>query len=613
MRFASIISAALLLALPSFSQQLDHVRVENLDDGFEAAQELEYAGYTVVEGGITPTSVELHATPYEVVALENQGYETSMIAVGRPLQEVMQSLASKAVPAGYPTVAEILASMTATEAAYPSIAKVINVTQTYGAPQTHDGQDMYILKISDNVDVEEDEPAMLVVPAHHSNEIGGNVVGLVAIDELTTNYASDPEIQAIVDGNELFIAVTWNPDGLDYVHFVNQNWRKNRRPNGGSSYGVDLNRNYGAGWSAPCSGSTNTNSGNYKGPSAFSEPESETLRRLSLDQHFTKVVDFHSSGRETLWEFACATHPWASFMLQTAKALSTAAGYGTANRPPSAEGEQYEWQFTQGHWAHLIEIGSSQQPPYASAEAEANQLFGAIKWMAEQAYFLSGHVTDACSGAPVETQITFVGVVPPFGGTFSTDSLHGRYDLMPAFGSYTVQFSAAGYTTQSFPVTITGAPVVIDVALVPTSSVATNYCTPGTSASGCQATLDAVGTASASASTGFVVTASSVEGAGSGQFYYGMSGSQANPWGNGTSYRCVAPPTMRAGVMSMGGTNGGCDGGVSQDLNALWTAKPPKNPGAGSTVCLQLWYRDPQNTSNRTTSFSDAIEFGVCP
>ena len=28
---------------------------------------------------------------------------------------------------------------------------------------------------------------------------------------------------------------------------------------------------------------------------------------------------------------------------------------------------------------------------------------------------------------------------------------------------------------------------------------------------------------------------------------------------------------------------------------------------------IQFWYRDPLNTSNQTTSLSDAIEVGVCP
>ena len=35
--------------------------------------------------------------------------------------------------------------------------------------------------------------------------------------------------------------------------------------------------------------------------------------------------------------------------------------------------------------------------------------------------------------------------------------------------------------------------------------------------------------------------------------------------------------------------------------------------GAGAVVQAQLWYRDPLNTSNQTTSLSDAIEFIVAP
>ena len=64
------------------------------------------------------------------------------------------------------------------------------------------------------------------------------------------------------------------------------------------------------------------------------------------------------------------------------------------------------------------------------------------------------------------------------------------------------------------------------------------------------------------------------------------------------------------------GTPGLCDGSFTQDLNALWCPacpNPAKNPGAGSVVQAQLWYRDPLNTSNQTTSLSDAIEFSVGP
>jgi agmatine/peptidylarginine deiminase len=147
-------------------------------------------------------------------------------------------------------------------------------------------------------------------------------------------------------------------------------------------------------------------------------------------------------------------------------------------------------------------------------------------------------------------------------------------------------------------------------------STAIAYCTAGTSASGCRAQLTAVGTASATAPSGFDLQAVSVEGSKDGLFFLGTNGRQATPWGSGTSYQCVVPPVRRAGLLAGVGTNGACDGSFSQDLNALWCPtcpKPAKNPGAGGIVQAQLWYRDPLSTSNRSTSLSDALEFLVAP
>jgi len=157
------------------------------------------------------------------------------------------------------------------------------------------------------------------------------------------------------------------------------------------------------------------------------------------------------------------------------------------------------------------------------------------------------------------------------------------------------------------------APAAILGSLDPTCGLATNYCTAGVSANGCQATLSTTGVPSATAASGFTLIASNVEGGKDGVFFQGTSGQQANTWGNGTSFQCVVPPVSRLGLLPGNGTGGACDGTKSQDLNALWTAKPAKNPGVGAVVQAQLWYRDPGNTSNQTTSLSDAIEFTVCP
>jgi hypothetical protein len=148
------------------------------------------------------------------------------------------------------------------------------------------------------------------------------------------------------------------------------------------------------------------------------------------------------------------------------------------------------------------------------------------------------------------------------------------------------------------------------------ASPASIYCTAGISASGCRAVLHHLGGPSASAPSGFSLVASEVEGAKDGLYYFGTHGRQANPWGNGTSYQCVVPPLVRLPVMAGTGTAGQCDGWFTLDLNAHWCPtcpKPDHNPGVGTTVQAQLWYRDPLSTSNQTTSLSDAIELVVAP
>ncbi len=142
------------------------------------------------------------------------------------------------------------------------------------------------------------------------------------------------------------------------------------------------------------------------------------------------------------------------------------------------------------------------------------------------------------------------------------------------------------------------------------------YCTSGTSASGCVPRIGAKGFASTTATSGFRLFALDFEGGKDGMFFIGVNGRQANPWGNGTSYQCVVPPVWRGGVLDGQGTEGLCDNSIGQDWNALWCPpcpKPAKNPGAGAKVQAQFWYRDPYNTSNQTTSLTNAIEFELCP
>jgi hypothetical protein len=71
-------------------------------------------------------------------------------------------------------------------------------------------------------------------------------------------------------------------------------WRKNRR-NNGTSFGVDINRNYGYNWGFDNAGSSPTSSSDtYRGPSAFSEPETQAMRNFCNTRQFVSALNAHT-------------------------------------------------------------------------------------------------------------------------------------------------------------------------------------------------------------------------------------------------------------------------------------------------------------------------------
>ncbi|PYM63467.1 MAG: hypothetical protein DME11_16895, partial [Candidatus Rokuibacteriota bacterium] len=450
------------------------VRIETSDPVALRAQ-LERAGYDVVEA--PPDSpVEVVVSRAELQRLKRRGLNAVVIEEGRPLQEVLQQQAAlqpqilAAVPANYRDLNGIINRMREIASANPSISQVVDLTAIYNTPTTFQGRHLFALKISDNVAADEDEPAVLIVSTHHAREIGAPVIALDAAERLIAGYRSgDPRITSAVNGHAIWIAPVWNPDGYDYVFTVNNLWRKNRRifANG---VGVDQNRNYPQGWnSTVCSGSTLVSSDTYKGPSPASEAETQTMMTWSQNERFAKVIDYHSTGREVLYSYHCLSHPFTSWMLQEATAISQASGYGGATRLPSAEGEHQEWEFAQmGAYAFLIETHTQFQPPYDSALAEAAMVWPGILSVIERPISISGHVTDAVTGAALEARIELLNVTFPNGETNSSGGRYGRYHMFLPPGTYDVRFSKAGYVSVVRTVSVTSSSAtVMDIRLAP--------------------------------------------------------------------------------------------------------------------------------------------------
>lgn len=397
-----------------------------------------------------------------------RGYKPVFIERGRPMNEIQAGRGE-----GYPDLAEVEGLMAEAAAAYPSICKLVDLTTELGAPTTFEGRHLYALKISDNVNQEEDEPSMLVVSTHHARELVTPVIALLAIERFTSQYGIDATLTQIVDQHELWIAPVWNPDGYNEVFVGNNFWRKNRRVFPGGT-GVDTNRNYRTGWSNGCGGSTSPSSETYKGPSAASEAETLTMEAFTEAERFARVLDFHSFGREALYAYLCLSHPQAAWFEAEANRMATACGYGNSSRVPSADGEHYQWQLTKLAYAFLIETHDDFQPAYASAVAEAEAVFPSLVAMAQRPAALWGSVRTA-QGQPLEATITFEGIAYSNGEQLTSGGPHGRYDAFVAPGTYQVHFNAKGMEEQVHQVTVLNNQAThLDVVLQP----ATQFC-PG--------------------------------------------------------------------------------------------------------------------------------------
>lgn len=179
---------------------------------------------------------------------------------------------------------------------YPSLAQVIDIGDSL------EQRNIYALRISDNVGMEENEPSVIFLGCHHAREWISVEVPYLLGKYLVENYASDAGVKRLVDNGDIWIVPLVNPDGLEYsIHFYRY-WRKNMRDNGDGTYGVDLNRNYGYSWGWDNAGSSpDTASEVYRGTGPFTEPEIQAVRGLFAQHDFQALVSYHSFSQVILY------------------------------------------------------------------------------------------------------------------------------------------------------------------------------------------------------------------------------------------------------------------------------------------------------------------------
>ncbi len=215
---------------------------------------------------------------------------------------------------------------------YSDILKLETIGYTY------EGRAIWMVKLSDNVDENEDEPGVLLMGAHHGNEKPSFEAVIFFIKHMVYNYSkintdddldgqinedpidgidndedglldedpSEDRVREVIDNTQIFCIPMVNPDGVEAD--TRQNRAPNYGPNGQSSeitsYGVDLNRNYGFRWFFPYifkenyyfEWLTDDSSGIYRGERPFSEEESTAVKSFVESQDISISLSYHDFG-----------------------------------------------------------------------------------------------------------------------------------------------------------------------------------------------------------------------------------------------------------------------------------------------------------------------------
>lgn len=222
-------------------------------------------------------------------------------------------------PSGYLTVSGIEQAVKYLLKTYPAICHPVTLPE-----KTIEGRDVLAFRLAAGAKTE--RRGVLYIGGTHARELVNPDLVLSLALKLCQSYTGNTSlvfgpkvytsgtVKLILESLDIFVIPLLNPDGRAWV----QNptgypmWRKNRRVNIGSGcLGVDLNRNYdflhasGIGTSAsPCSDV-------FRGPAAFSEPETRNVRALlDANPRVRGLVDVHSY-QEKIY------HPWGDDDLQT--------------------------------------------------------------------------------------------------------------------------------------------------------------------------------------------------------------------------------------------------------------------------------------------------------
>jgi hypothetical protein len=369
----------LLLALPAIpvAQTYQQVRIHATPSSIKTIASLGIA----VENGTCRNGIwETMLTTTEVAKLRNAGFTIDIIredyskyiaernkAAAEELREINKLIRTKTTESyaypvpihfelgsmgGYYTPDQVLKELDSMYYFYPTL---ISQKTVVGSLQTLEGNNLYYVKISNTPNQITNKPKIQYNSLIHSREPMGMQQLMFFMWYLLENYNTNPDVKYLVDNLELYFIPLMNPDGYAYNYTTDPSgggmWRKNRRDFGGGNIGVDLNRNFGYMWGYDNNGSSpNPSDETFRGPSPFSENETQDFRDFCVAKKFKMVYNYHTYADETMYPWCYTTQLTPDSISEYAftDRMNAKAGYITG--PPglilyNTNGDAMDWEY----------------------------------------------------------------------------------------------------------------------------------------------------------------------------------------------------------------------------------------------------------------------------
>ena len=216
----------------------------------------------------------------------------------------------------YRTVEETFATAESIVANNPTLARWVDVGDSWLKTEGRPGYDMMVLILT-NTNIPGPKPKMFVTSAMHGRELPTAELMTRFAERLISNYEVVADDTWLLDHHEIHLMLQANPDGRKVAEsglYFRKNANENYCGRTSSQRGVDLNRNFDFRWGHRDAASLNIPCSEvYRGPSPASEPETQAIqsyiRSIFPDQRGPDIIDrasdnatgiyldIHSSGQ----------------------------------------------------------------------------------------------------------------------------------------------------------------------------------------------------------------------------------------------------------------------------------------------------------------------------